>query len=60
MLGKEKIKPFEANTQDIRHAIDAVSTDTTGPVTPPDIEGNVYLQLVVDASSGHTKGFPIK
>ena len=40
--------------------MDAVSTDTTGPISPADHNGNVYLQLIVDAATGHTQGFPMK
>lgn len=37
-----------------------VSTDTTGPINPPDLKENVFLQLVVDAATGYTQGFPMK
>lgn len=55
-----KRKPFEVNTQRLSEELDAVSTDTTGPVAPAAIEGNVYFQLVVDASTGYTQKFPFK
>ena len=41
-------------------ALDAVSTDTSGPISPVDYDGNAYLQLIVDAATGHTQGFPLK
>lgn len=37
-----------------------MSTDTTGPITPADLDSNVYLQLIVDAATGHTQGFHVK
>ena len=60
MLGKTKRKPFTDVNERNDEALDAVSTDTTGPITPADHEGNIYLQLIVDAATGHTQGFPLK
>lgn len=39
---------------------DAVSTNKTGPINPPDTEGNVLLPLFVGAETGHTQGIPTK
>ena len=60
VIGKAKRKPFKEVIDRTDEALDAVSTDTTGPITPVDHEGNAYLQLLVDAGAGHTKGFPMK
>lgn len=38
VVGKAIPEPFQANTQDPRKALDAVSTDNKGPITPQDIE----------------------
>ena len=43
-----------------RLPLDAVSTDTTGPINPPDPDGNRYLQLIVEAATGHTQGALMK
>ena len=36
--------------------LEAVSSDTTGPLSQADICGNKYLQLIVDAGTGWTTG----
>lgn len=41
-------------------ALDAVSTDTAVPITPVDLDGTAYLQLIVDSATGHTQLFPMK
>eukprot|EP00173_Palmaria_palmata_P005419 Plantae.Rhodophyta-Palmaria_palmata.ctg9610.p2 GENE.Plantae.Rhodophyta-Palmaria_palmata.ctg9610~~Plantae.Rhodophyta-Palmaria_palmata.ctg9610.p2 ORF type:complete len:100 (-),score=8.30 Plantae.Rhodophyta-Palmaria_palmata.ctg9610:530-829(-) len=59
-MGKTRRKPF-VQKKDRQHGpLDAVSTDTTRPNDPHDLEGNAFLQLVVDAAAGHTQGFPMK
>ena len=60
VLGKSKRAPFPSNNPPPLSPLDAVSTDTTGPITPTDIDGNRYLQIIVDAASGHTTGWPLK
>lgn len=57
-IGKAKRKPFGNGSTRKEQPLDAVETDTTGPIYPPDVDGNVFLQLVVDVASGHSKGFP--
>lgn len=59
MVVKAKRKPFKVNNQGPREVLDAVSTDTTGITTPADIDGNVYLQLVVDEASRYTQRLPL-
>lgn len=60
MLGKVRRKPFtEVEAKQIE-PLYAVSIDTTGPINLADHNGNVYLQLLVDTTSGFKQGFPIK
>lgn len=54
--GKAKRAPFPNETTAPRLPLEAVSTETTGPIDPPDLDGNRYLQLIVDAVTGHTTG----
>lgn len=56
----EKRKPFAEIGENGHEALDAVFTGTTGPITPADHNGNVCLQLLVDAATGNTKGFSMK
>ena len=60
VIGKAKRKSFAEVKKKDGEALDAVATDTTGPVTPAYHTGNIYLQLIVDAATGHTQGFPMK
>lgn len=55
MVGKGKRKPFNKGKRP-EHPFDEVSTDTTRPISPPDIEGNVILQLFFDGTTGHIQG----
>lgn len=45
--------PFQAaTTQDpVTQPLDAISTDTSGPIIPKDPHGNRYLQLLVDSAT---------
>lgn len=60
VLGNAKRAPFPTNPAPPLQPLEAVSTDTTGPITPADIDGNRYLQIIVDAATGHTTGWPMK
>lgn len=60
MIGKTKRKQL-ADTKDKKvEALDAISIDIAGPVTPADHDGNVYLQMLVDAESEHAQGLLLK
>lgn len=60
VLEKAYGKAFDSVIQKPEEPLDALSTDTTGQINPPGIKGNIYLQLVVDAASGHTQEFLMK
>lgn len=59
-MRKTKRKPLDKAIHKCEQPLDSVSTNTTGPISPPDSEGNSFFQLVVDTASGHTQGFPMK
>lgn len=58
-LEKAKRKLFATVGEKLERPLDAVSTDTTGSIAPPDMEGKI-LQLAVDVASGHTKSSRMK
>lgn len=60
IVGKAKRTPFSDVKDSAKGVLDAVSTNTTRTINPSDIDGNVYLQLLVDAASGNTQVFPMK
>lgn len=60
IVGKSKRAPFPPNYSPPTQPLDAISTDTTGPITPSDMDGNRYLQIIVDGATGHTSGQPMK
>lgn len=47
-------------TQKTRTWTQYLQIERKGPINPADIDGNVYLQLLVDAATGHTQGFTMK
>ena len=57
---KIRRKPFTDVNEKSDEPLDAVSIDTTDPITSADHDGNIYLQLIVDATTDHTQGFPMK
>lgn len=57
VIEKAKRKTFKTNEQKAERIIDAVATDTTGPITPTETEDNVILQIVIYKATGHTPGF---
>lgn len=60
VIGKARRKPFTNSSSNRYAPLEAISTDTTGPVSAPDIEGNRYLQLLADVGSGWTDGRPMQ
>lgn len=50
--GKAIRAPFEQNEQNRYSLLEAVSSDTTGPIPLADTDGNKYIQIVVGACSG--------
>lgn len=60
MIGKAKRKPFSDTEGKNDKALDIVPTDTSGTITPAYHDGNVYLQLLVDAATGHKQKFSKK
>lgn len=60
VVGNEKLKPFTDTKDKNYEALDSVSTNTTGPITPANHDGNEYLHMLVDAETRHTQGFPMK
>lgn len=60
IAGKSKRKPF-VNLSGNRYApLEAVSSDTTGPISQQDLDGNKYLQLIADKGTGYLAGEPMK
>eukprot|EP00173_Palmaria_palmata_P001670 Plantae.Rhodophyta-Palmaria_palmata.ctg1959.p1 GENE.Plantae.Rhodophyta-Palmaria_palmata.ctg1959~~Plantae.Rhodophyta-Palmaria_palmata.ctg1959.p1 ORF type:complete len:124 (-),score=1.12 Plantae.Rhodophyta-Palmaria_palmata.ctg1959:237-608(-) len=58
--GKAKRRSFR-NTSGNRYApLEAMSIDTTGPLSEEDVHGNRYLQLLCDAGTGFLMGEPMK
>lgn len=53
-MGKSKRKPFIKIESKNAKSIDAVSTDTTEPITLAEEGSNIYPQLLVDAETVHT------
>lgn len=56
---EKKRKPFQ-NSKRSEQPLEAVSTDRTGLITLPDLEGSIFMQLQVDGATSHTQGFPIR
>lgn len=52
--GKATRALFKQDQQNRYALLDAVSSDTTGPITPADAEGKKYVPILVDACSGWT------
>lgn len=52
--GKATRSPFKQLEQNRYALLEAVSSDTTGPITPVDSEGKKFVQIMVDACSGWT------
>lgn len=52
--GKETRAPFKQEQQNRYALLEAVSSDTTGLITPADPDGNKFVQILVDAYSGWT------
>lgn len=50
--GKEIRARFKQATQNRYRLLDALSSDEADPITPSDLEGNKYVQLLVDLCSG--------
>eukprot|EP00173_Palmaria_palmata_P002292 Plantae.Rhodophyta-Palmaria_palmata.ctg2444.p1 GENE.Plantae.Rhodophyta-Palmaria_palmata.ctg2444~~Plantae.Rhodophyta-Palmaria_palmata.ctg2444.p1 ORF type:complete len:161 (+),score=3.84 Plantae.Rhodophyta-Palmaria_palmata.ctg2444:315-797(+) len=46
--------PFRAEEQNRYALTDALFSDTTGPISPLDADGNRYVQIMVDACIGWT------
>lgn len=59
-MGKAKRKLFTEIERRDTELLDAVSTDTTGPITPADRDGYIYIQLLVDEATRHTQGFTLR
>ena len=60
ILGKAKRKPFLNMSNNRYEPLEAVSSDTTGPIAQSDIDGNRFLQLIADAGTGHLSGEAMK
>lgn len=60
ILGKSTRRPFVNLSQNRYAPLQAVSSDTTGPISEQDIEGNKYLQLIANESTGYIAGDPMK
>lgn len=52
--GKATRAPFKQEKQNRYALIEAVSSDTTGPITTADPDGNKFIHMLVDAYSGWT------
>lgn len=52
--GKATRTPFKQKQKNIYALLEAVSSDTTGPITPTDADGKKFVQILVDACSGWT------
>lgn len=48
---KQTISLFQESAEEQKNPLDRVSTDTTGPIDPPDIRGNKNVQPMTDAAS---------
>eukprot|EP00173_Palmaria_palmata_P001512 Plantae.Rhodophyta-Palmaria_palmata.ctg1853.p1 GENE.Plantae.Rhodophyta-Palmaria_palmata.ctg1853~~Plantae.Rhodophyta-Palmaria_palmata.ctg1853.p1 ORF type:complete len:130 (+),score=8.60 Plantae.Rhodophyta-Palmaria_palmata.ctg1853:147-536(+) len=44
--------PFKHDDQNRYALLDAMYSDTTGPISPPEADGNKYIQIMVDACKG--------
>lgn len=58
--GKAKRAEFKQQNPNRYAPLEAVSTETAGPLSEADISGNKYLQMIVDAGTGWTFGQPMK
>lgn len=55
-MGKSRRKPF-SNLSNNRYApLNAISSDTSGPISQEDIDGNKFLQLIADAGTKYFFG----
>eukprot|EP00173_Palmaria_palmata_P003988 Plantae.Rhodophyta-Palmaria_palmata.ctg4525.p1 GENE.Plantae.Rhodophyta-Palmaria_palmata.ctg4525~~Plantae.Rhodophyta-Palmaria_palmata.ctg4525.p1 ORF type:complete len:133 (+),score=8.23 Plantae.Rhodophyta-Palmaria_palmata.ctg4525:143-541(+) len=52
--GKATRVPFKSDDSNRYKLLEAMSSDTTGPIAPPDQEGNKYIQIMVNACTGWT------
>ena len=52
ITGKVKRSEFKQLSPNRYAPLDAVSTDTAGPLSEADVCGNKYLQMQVDAGTG--------
>lgn len=50
--GKAARAPFKKQPDNIYELLKAISTDTTGPLTPEDTEKNKFIPILVDACFG--------
>lgn len=60
ITGKAKRVPFPTASAAPRKPLDAVPTDTTVPINPPDADGNRYLHILGEAATGHTTEIKMK
>lgn len=60
VVGKAKRRLFGERKDITNENLDEVFRETTGLITPPGMEGSVYLKLIVDAATGHTQVFSMK
>lgn len=60
MCPRESKNTFPKADGKANQPLDTVSNDTTGPITPQYLEGNVFPQLVVDIESDHTQVFAMR
>lgn len=50
--GKETRAPFKQDSQKRYALLEELSSDTTGPISPSDADGNKFIQILVDACTG--------
>eukprot|EP00173_Palmaria_palmata_P004335 Plantae.Rhodophyta-Palmaria_palmata.ctg5670.p1 GENE.Plantae.Rhodophyta-Palmaria_palmata.ctg5670~~Plantae.Rhodophyta-Palmaria_palmata.ctg5670.p1 ORF type:complete len:277 (+),score=-5.77 Plantae.Rhodophyta-Palmaria_palmata.ctg5670:508-1338(+) len=60
IIGKSKRRPFVNISTNRYTSLEAVSTDTTGPILQQDIDGNKYFQLLADAGTRHMTDMAMK
>lgn len=60
VTGKACWQLFINTTNNRYDPLEALSTDTTGPLSAADIEGNKYLQLLADVGGGWTDGHSVR
>jgi hypothetical protein len=53
-IGKQTRVPFQADLESAQEPLKKVQTGTTGPIEPPDLHGDRYAQVTIDAATENT------